>query len=365
MSEYSAEKPNPTKERTLALGIARERQEDFIIPLNLGLKPTELPWMMSDLSYVDFSTNWAEGLAMLRKALRKAETPCPLDNGADMVSQSIIPQEIFESQSESVYSNFLLITRIPQAVSVIQFDHGLTSAAWRSLQTEWASHRVDDHVFLSFHKPPSGKSYRVVDAHSWQSKDEILGIDSKNLVSELIRKNLHVVCCTKGLVWSIDHRWLHFPYSSKETKRVSFVDCHGKGNNIQVVGERKFFNPGQSMRYRYHLAPTFKVMRDMFGEEFLVKLGVRIRITDTSGRALPKNSALARMKHVSKDWWNHEWLNRYLAICSFLSDGEEEIVIGEQESYQLAFCSKPLSYSSQVSLDEESIDRRREGRKSK
>ena len=64
MSKYSVDKPNPTKERTLAHGIAKERQENLIIPLNLGLKPTELPWMSSDLTFVDFSVNWAEGLAI-------------------------------------------------------------------------------------------------------------------------------------------------------------------------------------------------------------------------------------------------------------------------------------------------------------
>jgi hypothetical protein len=150
-----------------------------------------------------------------------------------------------------------------------------------------------------------------------------------------------------------------------KTNRASFVDCYGKNNSIQVAGERKHFSPGKSSKYRYHLAPTFRIIRNMFGEDFLVKLGVRIRITDTSGKALPKNSALARMKHVSKDWWNYEWLSRYLAILSILSDDDEEITVGEQEPYRLTFSSKPLSYVSRVSLDEERIDKRREYRKQK
>ena len=46
LSRASLRKPNPRKERTLALNIARERQTDFLIPLNVdGLSATDLDWM--------------------------------------------------------------------------------------------------------------------------------------------------------------------------------------------------------------------------------------------------------------------------------------------------------------------------------
>ena len=35
LSKHSIRKPNPVKERTLALNIGRERKTDFLIPLNL------------------------------------------------------------------------------------------------------------------------------------------------------------------------------------------------------------------------------------------------------------------------------------------------------------------------------------------
>src|SRR5713226_3217000 len=35
LSRSSLNKPNPLKERTLALNLARERREDFLIPLNV------------------------------------------------------------------------------------------------------------------------------------------------------------------------------------------------------------------------------------------------------------------------------------------------------------------------------------------
>ena len=57
MSRSSVNKPNPRKEPTLAHNLARERGEpDFLIPLNVdGMKPTELDWMTTDLTFIPFS----------------------------------------------------------------------------------------------------------------------------------------------------------------------------------------------------------------------------------------------------------------------------------------------------------------------
>src|SRR5438093_12436896 len=70
LSHHSVAKPQPLKERTLALNLARERHEELIIPLNLdGLRASELPWDLSDLTYISFHASWAQGLAKVLKKL--------------------------------------------------------------------------------------------------------------------------------------------------------------------------------------------------------------------------------------------------------------------------------------------------------
>src|ERR1700686_270658 len=55
LSRHSLAKPNPLKERTLALGLAKERKENFLIPLNVdGSSPTDIGWMLSDLTFIPF-----------------------------------------------------------------------------------------------------------------------------------------------------------------------------------------------------------------------------------------------------------------------------------------------------------------------
>jgi hypothetical protein len=362
MSKHSVDKPNPRKERTIAHHISRNRKINFIIPLNIGLKPTDLDWMTSDLSYIDFTYNWAKGLVNLLKALRKAVTPCPLKNGMDVVSNSIISEEVINKKPETIYSNLLRIKKIPEAISVIRFRRRLNPLERKKLNDIWASHQIKDLIFLSFHMPPKSLPFEVQNAYLWENTDTIEGIDTHNVISELLRKNLNCHCLAKGLSWSVDRRWLYFPFGLTQNNRVSFIDTYGKKNNIQVCGERKFFTPGKSSRYRYYLSPTFKIMRKMFGEDFIVKLGLRIRITDTIGNSIAFHSAHARRKNLSKDWWNYEWISRYLAVCNFLCNNNE-IIIGKQDPYRLIFSAKPLIYISPISINEKRINNRRRKRK--
>src|SRR5215831_9718027 len=53
LSKSSIAKPNPLKERTLALNIAKEPgRQGFLIPLNVdGLAPTEIDWLTSDITF--------------------------------------------------------------------------------------------------------------------------------------------------------------------------------------------------------------------------------------------------------------------------------------------------------------------------
>ena len=74
LSRHSIKKPNPLKERTLALNMAKERKENFVVPLNLdGISPTDLDWMVSDLTFISLHLSWAEGLGQLLKMLEATQ----------------------------------------------------------------------------------------------------------------------------------------------------------------------------------------------------------------------------------------------------------------------------------------------------
>jgi len=118
LSRASLAKPNPVKERTLALSIARQRKINFLVPLNVdGLKADELDWMTSDRAFIPFRHNWAEGFSRLLKRLNSIRCPRPLaSRGAQLVSDWIAVRDAPYCRNEVLTSNLLQFTSIPDSI---------------------------------------------------------------------------------------------------------------------------------------------------------------------------------------------------------------------------------------------------------
>jgi hypothetical protein len=365
LSPVSLAKPNPTKERTLALHIAREREIDFMIPLNLGVRPADLNWMISDLTYVDFQNNWAEGLNQLLKALDKAETPRPLTDGCDRVVASIIPPELVLPGTERVHSNLFRVLELPNAITTYEFLRYPRAEDRETMGREWAGYRIDGKRFVAFQQPPSNDGFwkhKVVDADRWREKDKIHGVASRNIVSHLLNKSLRVLCLSKGMQVTQRGDWLHIPRNLIKGDKQGFVGLSGKNTWVSVTGTKGLFRPGKQIEeYRYFLAPSFRIRQDL-GDEFMVVMSIRVHVTDGKGEVYSPRSAQARRKDVTATWWNWEWGNRHLAMAHFLSDGQPEIIFrtGLQEAIRIS--GVPLSMDSPVAIHEAEIVKRRRHR---
>jgi len=364
MSLASSTKPNPVKERTLALSIAKERGINFVIPLNLGLKPDELPWMLSDLTYVDFRENWASGLSQLLKVLEKAATPRPLSDGRERVGLSVAPKGLTKEAAEIVYSNVHRVEQIPDAIRTYRFNR----PPRRSDLAKWPCFTISDHVFLAFHSPPCEltKEYapQVIDANRWREQGLIEGIASHHIVSRLVSRSLTAYCITKGLALDSEREWLYFPKGLLKNDRLTFVGQDGKRNWVAAVGERGFFRAGKEIEpYRYHLSPHFAVRQDLL-EGFAIRLTIHVYITDLNGNRLSARACQSRRKKVTHDWWNWEWLSRHLAVSQFLATSGNEIIIGQKEHERLILSARPLPFICPVTVLDDEIEERKRARRS-
>ena len=118
LSRSSLVKPNPLKERTLALNIQRERDEELLITLNVdNLRPGEMDWMTSDITFIPFFESWAAGLAQLLKKLARVDAPKLVADGKQIAANAYLPTDTLSHEPERVYSNLLHIERIPAAIS--------------------------------------------------------------------------------------------------------------------------------------------------------------------------------------------------------------------------------------------------------
>jgi hypothetical protein len=132
------------------------------------------------------------------------------------------------------------------------------------------------------------------------------------------------------------------------------MDYYSKKTWLLVVSERKNRQLANRMpyRYRYHLSPTFKITRNI-NEEILLRLRVRLYITWDNGEPMLPRSALSRRKIICKYWYNHEWLNKLFAICQFLSEGEDNITIGDLPNEKIIISSTLLRFTVPFGINEE------------
>ena len=151
LSHNSISKPNPVKERTLALGISRARNIDFIIPLNIdGLKDSELDWMTSDLTYIPFCKNWSLGLNQLLKKLSTIYAPKSLKDGRMLVQSLCSQNTTVIKKQETIVTNLLEVQETPSRLIEFEFQFATTDAGRRELGKRWAFSPTNRNHVLRF-----------------------------------------------------------------------------------------------------------------------------------------------------------------------------------------------------------------------
>ncbi|HLD19137.1 MAG TPA: toll/interleukin-1 receptor domain-containing protein [Candidatus Nanoarchaeia archaeon] len=358
ISKASLEKDNPTKERTLALSIARERKVDFIIPLKVEpLSATDLNWMMSDITYIPFDNGWAHGLAQLLKKLDSINAPKSLIGGSKVAADSVLQEDVTITHTEILHTNVIEVLQIPDVIHRFDVRRRVSPADEDVINSTWPVYIIDDSTYLSFCSPPpdlQGK-LNIIKAGGAVCRDaeKIDGVSGLNIVSNLLSKSIKIKCLQKGLKSQDDARLLYFPNGLIENNRLKFISYDGNKTHVLAVGQRK----KSGAKYRYHLAPTFEVRRNLIGK-FSILLKIRIMITDTNGEMLPPRQALSRRKHLCKNWWNDQWFKRAVAVMYYLADGQKVLQFGSEEE-RVALSSKFANYQVGFGIDEGLLSHKR------
>lgn len=364
LSRSSLNKPNPLKERTLALNIQRERGEEFLITLNVdNLRPGEMDWMTSDITFIPFSESWAAGLAQLLKKLARVNAPKQVADGRQIAANAYLPTDTLSQEPEYVYSNLLHIERIPAAISCYMARKPVSELAESDLGQRWAfwarrgnsdQAGPSDTLYFSFTDPPlsTPHSYgwvrKVVAA--WRDVDEICSIRSSHVVKPLLRRTLLHHLQKRGLrPTPYDPHIFYVPSGLLRNGLLRFRRLDGRMVHRRVVGERAW---RRGQRFAYHQAVTFDICTDLPGH-YAARFRIRLHITDCDGNPLPKAAASARRKRLTRDWYNEEWLARHLAVLTFVADGRDVIDLSGDGS--LVLSSSLIRLGAPFGIDEAAI----------
>jgi hypothetical protein len=309
LSGHSISKPNPLKERTLALNLARERKQDFLIPLNVdGLPPTALDWMTSDLSYIPF-TNWSAGLSALLKKLESVYTPRAEPDGAQAVRAWLDAGLGIREQPEKLWTN-LIPVQLPPVARRVTFRHD-GGGKWPE---DLARYRHSEKIAWAFAEPDEMK-FANVEQVSWKGGYRRYdGLTTGEIVTNLVQAHLDKYCATRGLRRAGNGDWF-FPKDLILGDQLLFQTYTGRPTRTKVVGVRKFWTGRLPEHSRYHLSFVLKPRLFEFGDP-VVLLRPRVILTELSGAELDFRKLVRRRKALCKSWFNHQWLSRVLGICA-------------------------------------------------
>jgi TIR domain len=352
LSRHSIDKPNPRKERTLALNLSRERNIDFMIPLNVdGLKPSELSWDYSDLSYISFS-NWAAGLEQLLKALAKAEAPRPLteEEGRRLAAETFLPQHVVVERPEKLFTNCFEFKRIPERLYVVEWKAGQRDLEF--VPVVWPYYELGNNRSVAFSLPPNGidaSLYKQISSPLWRDVESIEAVRSRDIVSNLLWQSLVRTLLKRRLKRDPGSGLFYFPAGMLPHNKIRYSGRSGRKTWVAVLGEKTF----RGKPYRYHLVPDYQIRQDL-GQDFVAQLKLRVLLTDKKGNRLDKVTSISRRKHLSSSWFNHHWLSRVLAISSFLAKGKESITLLDK-SDPVILSALPIAGEVGIAIDEEHL----------
>ena len=357
-SQASLKDPDVTRQRLLALNIGSDKDQDFLIPLNLdGVDQARLDQVTKTLNFIPFHYNWAEGLKQLLKKLESIDCPRSLLDGKRVAAEAFLGNDVRSNEKETLFSNCFRVYQIPKVIYRFKSRKAIEKEKLDTLKSEWSYRDIDSYTFLSFHKPPASivKEYGITEKGGglWSEVKKINGIWSVNLASELIRKALIVKCYQKELQYCPGRKQLYFPPDIVKNNRLYLIrPDDGSKTYVSTNGKRKHSSGGE---YLHSLAPNFFVRQDLF-DNFTVLIHIRVRLSDITGKAFTTKQTIdSRRKHLCKNWWNKDWFNRTLAVSQFLADGDK-IIIGESEETQIIIDATPLCMNVPVGINEEVLD---------
>ena len=354
-SEASLQNPEVMRQRTLALNIGKERNVDFLIPINVdGIDFNRLDFVTRSLKFISFDANWASGLHQFLEKLESINVPKFLSDGKVHAVEMLFEEDVISQESDALYSNILQFVTIPPDILYFKPSQDIPKEVWTNLRHQWAYRRTGN-LYLSFHAPPvevaNRFDIRQVGIVPWSTMAQVEGINSYNLVSELLRKSLIVKCHESGLQYCPETKMHYFPFGLFDGEKLFFTRPDNSRTYVKVAGQRKYYS---GELYQYFLAPSFFIDQNL-NDDFALTIGTRVRLADENGTVLPRRTAVSRRKHLCKNWWNREWFNRFIAICEFLSDAGE-IKIGQEQNQIIVINSALSQVVVPIGIDEDAID---------
>lgn len=348
-------------EIAIATAVRREQKLDnFMVPLRLE-PVSEVPAQLIQLNYIDFSANWADGLAQLLDRLDKSNIPrrSSAEQSALLAwaaSHTALSGAVLD-QSEILQSNWFPIQSLPSHINL--YGSPVSKELWertidglsipcRGLYRLMVSFAPLDAVQEAAGPDiPVTLEYRVptLDFLAGAPHDgpEVRAFDARNFVTDIIRQAWEVFAAAQGLR---SHEMAHgacwyVPSGLLDKDKARFRDAERKAKWRAMIGVRG------KRRIRWHYAVS--VRPNLTDPMRLVVRSHAVFSEDTKTLVTDAKRALRLRKWLCKSWWNDDFRDRLLGLMAHLSGSQPTMQLPLGGDAVAVVASTPLAFLSPVS----------------
>jgi hypothetical protein len=357
------------------------RRDNFIIPVAIEKLTRSRPILLNTIIYVN-GENWAVGLRDLVERLNEDGVPKRTEIDFEKISSwwpaTSVDKVICRDTPEELVANILSVKALPEKIYFLKvFSEGNLLTGFERLKgalpTPPAFYAHKDYA-ITF----ASQSYMAAERSAFEFETaytldtrEFLesGHCKANVVSDIAR---NITTYLVGQAWDAfmaSKNLLAKPMRSKRSiwylneghlpKNRSGVAEPGKRTvSVQLVGTVQHFK--KTYRWHFGLYPTVDLRVHngiILSPKALLslprkrsELGAVLDDTKSAPFLVDDKKALKAL-----NWWNKEWRQRLLAMVSWISEGQPEIVIpvGTQK---IIVSSEPQTYTASKSFIEMSDD---------
>lgn len=380
VTRESQQKPGVLDEINLAISVERSLGIDnFVVPLRVENLPFDaFRANISRKNIVDFSANWAVGLAALLAALDKEGFPKANPDGigavAALAAQRLSERQRVVHEPEVVQLSVASILHLPKTIHFHEYNGlpaegiddavaktGLAFVRFLRLTIGFAS---SEEVTIRMNAATGASPRLSVDTDQFLTSGapELPGATprfARATIANLLRQTWNLKARAIGLVpyetASRATAW-YVPAGLVEADQVSFMDVSGTRRRKKLVG----FSEKRQVYWHYamELRPTLSPDR-----HFALRAHV---IFTTDGRRPVDNLAKmhALRRGFCRSWWNDRWRDLTAAYLVLLSEGADQFDLptggdGIRVSASMLRATSPVSIvepESAASLDTNDVE---------
>lgn len=350
------------------------RIDNFIIPIRIERLTSSLPILFNTSLYIN-GENWAEGLHDLVERLREDNVPKRSDIDFEKVSSwwpaISIEKVLYQAEDDEIVSNVLRIQELPRLIHFIRVlsDRNPITGfeQLRKVLPKRPAYYPHGGFAISFANPIDfaelvhGFDFEnayILDTQAFLSSGHeetgIIPDIARNILTYLVSEAWNGFMGSKNLSPKQVGRGKRTIWFARDglipNNRASLAEPGKRKVSIHLVGSVKHYR--KSYKWHFGLLPSVNLDLNE-GIVLTPKAVISPRYNAQDGE-LP--NPIDNKKVLKKlNWWNKEWRQKFLAILSWLSEGQPEIVIptGYQ---QLVLSSVPQSHLSDTSFKEMSDD---------